>query len=303
MSARPATHERAAAAPCRVRATTRSQNGPPTANSRVVAARQLRRLVDELVDNAPQRVAPDRQRVAFRREPLGCSPTTGVRVRATTLAAARAVGWAGGVLGVDVSEPMLSVARQRVADAALSTSPSFQADAQTHPFVDRDVDIAMSRFGTMFFDEPTAAFTNVANALRPGGRLCIATWQPLIANQWLTVPGGALLRYGSLPESNGLRPGMFAQSDPETIDAVLTGSGFVDIDIRPVAVPLHLGADVDRATAHLADTGVGRAVLATIPDDQHPAALDAVRGALVDYLDDDSVHLGGAILLTTATRC
>lgn len=220
---------------------------------------------------------------------------------ATTLAAARAVGSAGAVLGVDVSDPMLGIARQRVADAALDNVTLLQADAQTHRFVPHGVDIAISRFGTMFFDDPAAAFANIARALRRGGRLCIATWQPLIANPWLTTPGGALLRYGSLPETGGPGPGMFAQSDPDTINTVLAGAGFVDIDIRPVAVPLHLGTDVDAATAHLADTGVGRAVLATIPTDQHPAALDAVREALGDHLDDDGVHLDGAILLTTAT--
>ncbi len=220
---------------------------------------------------------------------------------ATTLAAARAVGSAGGVLGVDVSDPMLSVARQRVADAAIDNVTLLQADAQTHRFVGRGVDVAISRFGTMFFDDPAAAFANIASALRPGGRLCIATWQPLIANPWLTVPGGALLRYGSLPETGGAGPGMFAQSDPDTINTVLAGAGFVDIDIRPIAVPLDLGADVDAATAHLADTGVGRAALATIPTDQHLAALDAVREALGDHLDNDGVHLDGAIFLSTAT--
>ena len=220
---------------------------------------------------------------------------------ATALAAARAVGSDGTVLGVDVSEPMLSVARQRLTDAAIDNVALIQADAQTHPFVAQGVDIAMSRFGTMFFDNADAAFVNLASALRSGGRLCIATWQPLIANQWLTVPGGALLRYGSLPESGGPGPGMFAQSDPDTIDTVLTGAGFVDIEIRPDAVPLHLGVDIDDATAHLADTGVGRAVLATVPEDQHPAALDAVREALVDHLGDEGVLLDGAILLTTAT--
>lgn len=220
---------------------------------------------------------------------------------ATTLAAARAVGSAGAVLGVDVSDPMLSVARQRVAETAIDNVTLLQADAQTHRFVGHGVDIAISRFGTMFFDDPAAAFANIASALRPGGRLCIATWQPLIANPWLTVPGGALLRYGTLPETGGEGPGMFAQSDPDTINIVLTGAGFIDIDIRPIAVPLHLGADVDAATAHLADTGVGRAVLDTIPTDQHSAALDAVREALGDHLGDDGVHLDGAIFVSTAT--
>jgi hypothetical protein len=66
----------------------------------------------------------------------------------------------------------------------------------------------------MFLDDPVVAFTNVARSLREGGRLCIATWQPLVANDWLTIPGAALLRYGTPPEPAGAGPGMFALSDP-----------------------------------------------------------------------------------------
>lgn len=154
----------------------------------------------------------------------------------------------------------------------------------------------------MFFDNPVAAFTNIATSLRRGGRLCIATWQPLLANDWLTFPGAALLSYGTLPDTGGPGPGMFAQSDPDVVEAVLTRSGFTETDVRPIIVPLHLGADPDEATAHLADTGVGRAVLATIPDDEQPAALDAVRAILADNVGADGVSLAGAILITVAIK-
>ena len=221
---------------------------------------------------------------------------------ATTLAAARAVGADGSVLGVDLSEPMLGVARDRVADAALANVTLVASDAQTHAFEPGGRDVAISRFGTMFFDDPTAAFTNIADALRPGGRLCMVTWQPLLANDWLTVPGGALLQYGSPPESVASGPGMFAQSDAEVVAGILQRAGFTEIGVRPCTVPLHLGADLDRATTHLANTGPGRAMLATIPEDQRAGALEAVRTALTDHLTDDGVHLDGGILLTTARR-
>jgi len=110
---------------------------------------------------------------------------------ATTLTGARAVGPRGFVLGVDISEPMLDVARQRVVDAGHGNVTLLQADAQTYRFNDGWLDVAISRFGTMFFDDPVAAFTNIATALRDGGRLCIATWQPPLANDSLTIPGAA----------------------------------------------------------------------------------------------------------------
>ena len=66
----------------------------------------------------------------------------------------------------------------------------------------------------MFFDDPVAAFGNLHRAMTSDGRLCIATWQPLAANDWLLVPGAALLRYGTIPDAGAGGPGMFAQSDP-----------------------------------------------------------------------------------------
>lgn len=219
---------------------------------------------------------------------------------ATTLLAADAVTPTGTVHGVDVSGPMLEVARARAAAAAAPHVTLELADAQTHALPAQRFDAAISRFGTMFFDDPVAAFTNVARALRPGGRLCIATWQPLHANPWLMLPGAALLRFGSLPDTGGTGPGMFAQSDPSVVEQTLAAAGFCDIEPRPIEVPLRLGGDVDEAIAHLIDTGVGRAVLDTIPEAAQPEALAAAAEALADVVGADGVILGGGILVTTA---
>jgi SAM-dependent methyltransferase len=221
---------------------------------------------------------------------------------ATTIAEAKAAGSGGSVDGIDISEVMLSVARTRLDQAHLDTIRLVAADAQTHPFEAARYDVAVSRFGTMFFDDPVAAFTNIGRGLRSGGRLCLATWQPLVANDWLTIPGAELLRFGSLPNGDGEGPGMFAQSEPETLTAVLTAAGFVDINARPVTVVLRLGDDPADATDYLAAGGPGRAVLATITEADRPAALDAVRQALTAYHGADGVHLNGAVLITTAMR-
>lgn len=221
---------------------------------------------------------------------------------ATTLAAGTAVGSDGAVTGIDLSGPMLDLARQR-RDAAHATNVNFvDGDAQAHPFSPIH-DLAISRFGTMFFADPTAAFTNIASALRPGGRLCLATWQPLVANDWLTIPGAALLQYGTMPATvDDAGPGMFAQSDPDTVTTVLTVAGYLDVRLEPVTVDLSLGADPAEATDYLAESGVGRTVLETVADDDRPAALDAVRAVLAHHTDDSGVHLGAAIWIITATR-
>jgi hypothetical protein len=95
---------------------------------------------------------------------------------------------------------------------------------------------------------------------------------------------------------------MFAQSDPDIVTGVLDRAGYANVALEPTRVTLTLGVDIDDATEHLADTGVGRAALESIPSERRPAALDAVRGALADYADDTGVHLGAAIWIVTATR-
>lgn len=218
----------------------------------------------------------------------------------TTIAAGRAVGPHGSVLGIDISEVMLSVARQRARNAAMDNITFTETDAQTHSFTQDQHDIAISRFGTMFFDDPAAAFSNISLALRPGGRLCITTWQPLAANDWLTIPGAALGRFGSLPDVSEEGPGMFAQARPAELTRLLQATGFTDIEVRAVTVPLSLGADEEQAAAYLASTSMGRAVLAGLRAEQQRVALDALRDALRAHLTADGVALGGGILVTLA---
>jgi SAM-dependent methyltransferase len=195
-------------------------------------------------------------------------PATGLRVLdigcgcgATTLTAARRVGETGTATGIDLSAPMLDLARQRAASAHLTHATFTQGDAQTHAFEPEAFDLAISRFGTMFFADPVAAFSNVATALRPGGRLCLATWQPLAVNEWLVVPGAALLRHADLPVASSDGPGMFAQSDPDTVTNTLSAAGLTDIRLEPVAVSFTLGPTVDSAADYLADSGPGRLLL------------------------------------------
>jgi ubiquinone/menaquinone biosynthesis C-methylase UbiE len=220
---------------------------------------------------------------------------------ATTFAAADAINPNGSVDGIDMTEQVLDIARARQKQRGEGNTAFIQGDAQTFPFELGYYDTAISRFGTMFFPDPVAAFINIRLGLRPGGRLCFATWQPLEANAWLVIPGAALLHWIELPDLSGGGPGMFAQSDPAVITKVLHEAGYTNIDVAPVKLALRFGADPAEATERLADIGTGRAVLAAIADDARAAALSAVRTALGDHTDATGVRLGAAILVTTAT--
>lgn len=220
---------------------------------------------------------------------------------ASSIAAAGAVGRTGSVVGMDLSEPMLEVARRRATNAGLDILRFVTGDAQADP-LPAGRDVAISRFGTMFFDAPGDAFANIATALSAGGRLCIATWQPLADNQWLMVPGEALLRYGSLPATDPSAPGMFAQSSAATITELLRGAGFRNVDVQPVTVGLRLGAAATEATGYLAGLGLSRAVLEPLGPSERAAALAAVTETLADHTGATGVTLDAAVLVTTASR-
>lgn len=143
-------------------------------------------------------------------------------------------------LGVDLSEPMLAVARERSAE--LPNVRYVRADAQTHEF--DPVDVIISRTGVMFFDDPAAAFTNLASALRPGGRIAFMTWQPHDRNEWQQVLRRALSG-GDPPE-----PGLF--NDPDRMRSLLTEAGFGNVAVVGHETPMYFGPDIDDACAFLA---------------------------------------------------
>jgi ubiquinone/menaquinone biosynthesis C-methylase UbiE len=216
---------------------------------------------------------------------------------ATTIEAAKRVA-PGAVTGADISSPMLEVGRRR------SNEPNtefVQADAQVFAFAASAFDAVISRFGTMFFDNPVAAFANLHRATAASGRLCIATWQPLVANPWLMVPGAALLRYGTLPETSATEPGMFAQSEPRIVERVLADAGWASIDIQPRTVTLRLGDDPADAVDYLTDTGIARAVLETVAADKHADAIAAVTEVLGGHTTPAGVFLDAGINVIAAT--
>jgi ubiquinone/menaquinone biosynthesis C-methylase UbiE len=219
---------------------------------------------------------------------------------APTFAAADALSPHGTVDGIDITDQVLDIARARQEQSHRRDVTFIKGDAQTYHFERGRYDTAISRFGTMFFPDPVAAFANIRKGLRPGGRLYFATWQPLDANAWLVIPGAALLHWIELPDFSGSGPGMFAQSDAAVITNMLHDAGYTDVNVAPAKLALRFGADPAEATERLSDIGTGRAVLNAIPENTRAEAVSAVETALADHADATGVHLGAAILITTA---
>ena len=129
--------------------------------------------------------------------------------------AARRAAADGSALGVDLSSPMIDVARRIAAEEGVGNVRFLQADAQIHPFDVATFDVAISRTGSMFFGDPAVAFANVAGAVRPGGRLALLTWQALARNEWISEFAGILGGGGEPPMPPPGVPGPFSLADPD----------------------------------------------------------------------------------------
>ena len=105
----------------------------------------------------------------------------------TSIELARLVGVAGAVLGVDVSQPMLKVARARGASERHSRLAFREADA-SEARLPADNDLLHSRFGTMFFSQPSSAFSHMRKSLRAGGRCVFVCWRTPRDNAWAMTP-------------------------------------------------------------------------------------------------------------------
>jgi len=209
---------------------------------------------------------------------------------ALTIEAARRVGPGGTAAGIDISAPMLGLARRRAAQAGVGNVEFVQADAQVHRFGGESLDAVVSRFGVMFFDDPQAAFANLAGALRPGGRLAFACWRDLFHNEWMLVPGAAAAQHVGLPEMEPGAPGPFALADAERVEHLLASARFGDV------------SDVDDTVAFFESTDLARRLMADAPPGKIAAALGAIRAALLPYSSDEGVVLNGTAWLVTARK-
>ncbi len=219
---------------------------------------------------------------------------------ATTIAAAHVARHA---TGADISAPMLDVARGRAAE--FDNCDFVLADVQTADLGTSAYDRIISRFGVMFFDDPAAAFARLHAALRAGGRLAFVSWQPLVANEWLFVPGVAAAAHVALPDvGDDGGPGMFSLSDPERLHVLLTGAGFTDVNADPIEPSIQIGGGgtLDDTLDFLLGTGIARALLEPADPEARALAIDAVREALRNhYQPNVGVTLGTGAWLVTAS--
>ncbi len=230
---------------------------------------------------------------------VGCGPG------ATALPLAAAVGPSGHVTGIDISEPMLGLLRRRIAERGIANITTLLADAQTYALPPASFELLTSRFGVMFFADPAAAFRNLAAALRPGGRLCMAVWSSIADNVHWKIPYDiAVAHVGPPAPTPPNAPGPMAFRDPDYLRGILSQAGFADIKVEKRSFHV-LGKSAAAEAEHAGVLGPSGRLLDEKETD--PATRQAIvketEAAFAAYAaPNGEVRLPGTFLLVTARR-
>ena len=218
----------------------------------------------------------------------------------TTRDAARAAT-DGSALGIDLSAQMLDHARRISAEEGLANVSFLQADAQVHQFPVGSFDVAISRFGTMFFADPVAAFGNLAHALRPGGRVALMVWQARDRNEWSTAIREALAGRNPVPPpADGPHP--FSLADPAVAGGILATAGFAEISFTDVHEPDYYGPDPAVALDVVRGLRSTRDLLAGLEAGEAARALDRLRATLAAHQAPGGVFFDARAWIIAARR-
>ena len=220
----------------------------------------------------------------------------------TSRVLAQAVSPDGAVLAVDISEPILRVARQR--HGAVANLAFLQADAGNADLGTARFDLLFSRFGVMFFADPVAAFGKLRRAVKPTGRMVFLCWRAMGENAWIAASTAAAVaalgeEHRPAPPADPRAPGPFAFADADYVRGILRRAGFGTVAIDPLDEAMHLG-DLDTALGHLKDMGPISQALPKVGADQQHAVDAAMRDALGRYLVDGEVRAPSATWIVTA---
>ena len=176
------------------------------------------------------------------------------------------------------------------------------ADAQVYRFPPGRFDLAISRFGTMFFHDPAAVFANIRRALRTDGRLVMMVWQAHDRNEWDVAIrrslGGSHAPAALAPAG----PDPFSLADPPAVTEILGTAGFVDVAFTDVREPVYYGPDLDTALDWVRGFTCTSQALEQLEPADAERAVRRLREALAAHLRDDGVWFDSRAWIVTTRR-
>ena len=211
----------------------------------------------------------------------------------------------GQVIGIDISIPMLNQASLCSAEMSISNTDFRVKDVQTDKLESEYFDVAFSRFGVMFFEDPFEAFENIYQALKHDGQLSFVCWQNASLNPWQSLSIQVIKEYLDLPAPPPKSPGPFAFEDKEYIEEILSESNFkeIKIDDNQEEIVMFSGKSIQEACEdYLTINPVVTEMLKSSGEDLRETILTALMEKFSSYHKDDGLHFPSATWIVTAKK-
>ncbi|MGV3710181.1 MAG: class I SAM-dependent methyltransferase [Gemmatimonas sp.] len=206
----------------------------------------------------------------------------------------------GCAIGIDIMEQSLRRQGRAANVDEVTHAHLVCSDGEHLPFAPASFDVAISRFGTMFFDDPTAAFREIYRSLRPAGCLVMMVWQTTAKNEWAVEIDAALNGATTAKTTEGKGASAFSLGDTMAVKHLLHSTGFVDVTFEDVREPVNYGATVESALAFVRKFATVSEAISTMSPADQALALEQLRQLMNDHLTDDGVLFQSASWIVTA---
>lgn len=237
----------------------------------------------------------------------GIGPGTRVLDLATgpgepALRAARRVAPDGLVVGLDLNDGILEIAREKAHQNGLSNLDLRAADATVPQEVPSNWFHAVTaRWGLMYMSEPVAALVNAHKALVPAGVVVAALWAEPERVPYSTLPRRLLERYRSLPDIDLEAPGPFRYADLERITRDFAAAGFALDHVEEMEVTVFEAETDGEMVDWVRAVGLTR-LLNGLPDDDQRAWEQDLTSELRRTAADGLLRLGGVTRIVRARK-
>lgn len=219
------------------------------------------------------------------------------------ITAAQIVGETGKVIGTDLVDEMLVVAREKTTSMNLNNIEFHCIDAESLDYPTASFDAVTIRWGLMFMPQPQDCLTAAHNALKQNGRISLACWAAPEKNPFISVLLKTLSQYMDIPVPPPGTPGIFSFADPERLHDVLASTGYDNIKLEEMEIDV---IEVEDGRAYWeAISDLAAPVMALVDQLEQAARLDYIDEVIsvADTLKQgDTLCMKGTTWIASATK-
>jgi ubiquinone/menaquinone biosynthesis C-methylase UbiE len=218
------------------------------------------------------------------------------------LLGARTIGPNGSMIGLDLAEQMLAVARRKATALGLVNVTFRTGDATVLPFEADSFEAVTSRFCLMFLPEISKAAAEIARVLKPGGWVAAAVWSAPDKNPYLMTPITVIKQFLDLPPPDPTAPGIFRLAKPGDLAGMLQQAGFTNLSEEEFAADVRF-ASGEEYYASLTDIAAPiQNLLAKLSDQQKTDVRGRIIASVNQYRQSDGFALPIAVRMVAARK-